>query len=765
MDHFSLAAAGSAAIRRFTSFWVIVIGLIVSFSPLTQAWNDWHAADAAMRFRLARPPRLRQSFTLRMDIGEVFSGHVVRGAYSANGTVLPTRPIRLAGKLIAVEIGPLARESGFANYVGSQDKTKFPDHTPVFLYLSESGSDNPVTISKRAPIACHTSYIKSITRPSGVNDLFTFWSRQSALSFRGDQRVGDNLERYISRRWRGTSNRSPHQKNSLCTRLEYSTSLVVKEKSGFQFGAEAAETAWFIFVNGEGVGAWETGKPKGGAILGDKVILSPGIHEFSLLAIIRPGETFPNLVYSVNDGKPVSLSPDQLAASHVPPAVRLEYQRGDSHPGVAISGGVVFLPELKGLCHTVTTTDLTWPPAPKGDSKRTTFTLKDGQAFGGDTVAVYGAAPRKLVVSGPFPAKRFPVSIPVFPQRPSAVFMSELVLERLPPMVSKTGILDISVKLQDTSTNKETKIPGFDPVLRVEMVGPAPKAIQVIEKPLTGLASFQTVTVSVNPAVKQIVLNASLAGMNVVKPVVIDILRPTSDLSHLVADGDRLRSGENLAILQVDGELASPSTKAPPMRMVSDGDTVTWVDTYLAKGAAGEQLSRRLGIQTAKKPYVINRLDDRYLPDSPVLPELRQFHLGARALSMKPAAIVWGIGPLDLAAGTHRDDIRRRQQFFAQASLARGIIPVLVTPPPAAFIDHEEGRAAALSLKRSGLKLGVPVMDVYSEAHALTGRDAESSFTEFHQLNSTISVDGVTPAGQDWYVNLLVRTLDKIVKK
>ncbi|MDT8391973.1 MAG: hypothetical protein RRC34_15845 [Lentisphaeria bacterium] len=762
MAPFSFSAAGSAPVRPVIRLWRLVIGLTVSFFPLSRAWDDWRAVDAAVRFRLARPPRLRQSYTLRMDIDEAFSKYAVRGAYSATGAVLPTRPIRLGEALIAVEIGLSPQESGLANHVGAEDKTKFPDHTPVFLYLTAAGKDSPPTISTSAPIACHTGYLNAITRPGDVTDLFTFWSRMPSPAFRGDLGLTDDPARYISQ---GSSRRSSQREKRHLTQLAYSASLMVKEKGVFRFGVEAADTAWFVFVNGEGVAAWGTGTASGGAVLGRDVTLSPGIHELSLLTVSRAGEAFPRPVYSVNGGPPAAWPPARLTASHMPPAVRLEYQRGDVHPGVAIDGGVVYSPSLDGMRHVVTTTDLTWVTTRGAGPRKTVFTLKDGGTFAGDTAVVTGSAPRRLALSGPFPTKRFTVGIPVFPRRPAAVVMAELVLERLPPMVPKTGRVDLIMAVRDTSINEEATVPGFDPVARVETVDGAGKLIHGFDQALPEQGRFQTVTVSVTPAVEQIVLSASLAGTHVVRPVIIDVLRPTSDVSRLVADGDRLRSGDHLAMLHIDGDSSSPAPMPVAAQTLPDDATVIWVDTYLAKGAGGERLSRRLSSRNAGSPYMIHRLDDRDLPTSPVLPELRQFHLGARALSMKPGGIIWGVGLLDLEAGTHRDDIQRRQRFFARASMVRGIIPVLVTSPPSPSVDHEESRAAALSLKRLGLKLGVPVVDVYSEARALTSRGPEVSFTGVNHVNTPVDMAGARPAERDWYLDSLIRSLRNISEK
>lgn len=757
MDPLSSVAAQTAAIGRLF-FLVALLG----FSSFSQAWTDWLVPEAALRFRLARPHGLGRPYTLRLDIPREFSAYAVAGAYAGNGTALPARPIRLNTNLTAVEISLDPLTSGSINVAGATDKTKFPDHAPVFVYLAEAGKDTVKSLDDRTPVAWRVGRVSSITRPSGVNDLLTFWSRNSALSFREDRGLNMNPDLAVPTR---PSRKLRHRRNNSCAQLEYSTSLIVREKSVFRFGAATAKTAWFIFVNGQGVAAWRTGKAETGAVLGDKVTLSPGIYPLSVFAIVRPDETFPDLLYTKNGGKPVAFSPDQVAASHLPTASRLEFRQGNIHPGVAIDGGVIYLPGLREFCHTVMPTDLTWVTGGDLPDTPTTFTVNNQPAGDGHPVAASGMPPRELIVGGSFPGKQFTLTIPVFPQRPAAVYLGELAVLKLPPMVTKTGTIDIRVKLHNASINQETKIPGFVPVLRINLVGADNKIRQVMKKPINHSDSLQTITVPVNSDIARVVLDVSLGGVNIVQPVTVEILRPSSDLSQIVADGDRLRSGPNLAVLQIDGEI--PPVSPPPLKphTLPLDAVVVWVDTYMAKGAAAEQLSTHLSTGQDKTPYSLIRVDDRDLPKLPVLPELRQFHLAARALSMQPAAIIWGIGPLDLAAGTHRDEIQRRQQFFIQASLARGILPVLVTPPLLAGMDHEETRAAALSIKRLGLQLGLPVADVFSEARALKTRPAGASFNEFTHLDPAVNIDGVNAAGRSWSLQLVRRTLDKILKK
>jgi hypothetical protein len=154
------------------------------------------------------------------------------------------------------------------------------------------------------------------------------------------------------------------------------------------------------------------------------------------------------------------------------------------------------------------------------------------------------------------------------------------------------------------------------------------------------------------------------------------------------------------------------------------------------------------------------RLGPESLPPSLCLPELWKFVLGAKALAAEPDVIVWSIAVQDLAAGHHRDEVFRRAAFLFQACRARDIVPLVVTPPPMRDIEREEGRIAALRLKRFALRNGLPVCDAYSQAHALTTKDGGAPFADLAKGGgANIGVAGLNDQGRNWFADMLERTL------
>jgi hypothetical protein len=92
--------------------------------------------------------------------------------------------------------------------------------------------------------------------------------------------------------------------------------------------------------------------------------------------------------------------------------------------------------------------------------------------------------------------------------------------------------------------------------------------------------------------------------------------------------------------------------------------------------------------------------------------------------------------------------------FLAQATLARGALPVLVNVPPLPDISQETSRAAALEVKRIGHSLGVPVVDLYSRSLA-NGQGVGAFARFFYASTESIPLRTLNNEGRLWLCEIV----------
>ena len=85
------------------------------------------------------------------------------------------------------------------------------------------------------------------------------------------------------------------------------------------------------------------------------------------------------------------------------------------------------------------------------------------------------------------------------------------------------------------------------------------------------------------------------------------------------------------------------------------------------------------------------------------------------AIQLKPKTVVLAVGQLGLIAGLTPLEMVCQLQFAAQACLANGIEPILVTLPAHPKTDSETARLAALYTKELAVRLAIPVIDLHAQ--------------------------------------------------
>lgn len=729
------------------------------------AWDDWQFPEATVRLRLARERKIRRQFTLRADVPESMNDYRVVGATIAGQQTLVASPCRLSGKLVAVEISLPQGAGRGANYAGLRGSGKFPDRSPVLLYLAPptaGGKEpSPLAANSRTPFALYAEHEKSITRPMTVENLEVYWPRRGLPPFIMELAPAGPVPNHVlTPRYVRTVNGTKRAIGSetMLVRLRLSTNLLLPEATTCSFGAQAGNTAWFVFVDGRGLGSWtENTEEATNTLMTQPVVLEPGLHELDFLILARSYETLPKLVWKREDGPPQPIPTEIAVSPHGPIAVRCEFQEGKTHPGAGFEAATYALPRLGKEYHTVRTVDISRRDG--ADAAKIEFALSGQTYSGADMRVSAGPYPRWLRIVCDKPKAEIPLAVPCFPRRPVSIVSPEVFVSRLPLTTAAAETVTIEVEVNDLPAQLRGD-GSLRPVIKAELLGEGGKSLAVHEEGLVLPAAPATMSFGVGQHLRGIRLSCSLADFRLTPWHDVHVLRPSDDLTGLTPAGDRLVLNGGSVILCIAGEAPETPIDLERPRRVPEGAKLVWVDTFVAPGLVPGDSSDSFAALVGDSKWSVTRLGPDSLYGDPMLPELWKYALGVRALSAQPDAIVWGLGIHDLAAGAKREEVFRRALFLVQASLVRGITPVIVTPPPDRDVPREEARATALALKRLALRIGIPVCDVYSAAHALEARSDQPTFGEMGVADAAaVSLRGMNEQGRKWLAALIADTL------
>ncbi len=741
----------------------LAAGLLVwlAGSVAGAAWDSWHAAPAPARLRLARESGLATTVWLRADLPTALrptTGAVA--AFAANGQPLATAPVLVDGQLVAAEIQLPGNYPGGPNQPGQADDSGFPDRSPVFLYLFEAGVNVPAAAGNRQPISLYGKTEKSITRPNGCPDLLLYSARQGILPFRQDtnlfgQHGGDGDATREAGRLRGRRTRS---RGDTVIRSHFATTVRLEQPATVRFGVRDTDCAWFIFVDGRGVGAWkDVADQQQDAMLGLPQSLAAGLHSFDLIVLRRTDEPPAMPVWQLAPGGTVEDLPvAALAAARFASAQRLEFRDGANHPGWQLELQTFLLPHHPQPLRTVAIRDLS---------------LVDGQAP--PTFAIGdeppGPASLRVFFADAMPAVRlfWPVlpgplniALPAFPATHLAVARPSVYLDELPVTLPADRGLRLSTHLDGWPTAWQG-LPGLS--VSLQALADDGSAVELHRQPvdLAAASSRPVLAAAIPGGIRRLQVRGHLGGQEVAPGVDLRLLRPADDLSGLQGVADRLTVDGQAAVLCPEPMPEGPYKLAKGWPL-GQQPRLLWVDEYWATGSGPDGTLAIAACLAERTGFRVTRVAVDRRAATATLPELHAFELAAAALTAQPDVIVWTIGARDLEAGLHRDERLRRLLFLVQASLARGILPVIVTVPPLPDIDVEEGRASALAAKRLALRLGVPVCDLYSAALALPTRVSLPFASLKTAAGGTVALAGGNDAGRQWFCEQLALTLATI---
>lgn len=722
------------------------------------AWDRWHIPEADCRLRLGREENQNRAFVLRADLPEAWRNGGVHGATTSQGSRLQTRPVRQGDTLVAVEIAIPAEGAEPPNLQGMADATGFPDPNPVFLYLSrQPGSGAAAESGARRVMAVYKQADRSITRPSTAANMLVFHARQKPLIFYRD--VAPNEWSEIPRRVARTeAQRRTPRAEVFAERTLCSTVLRLDQPGEYRFGAEGGESAWYVYVNGQPAGSWmEAEDMGGGAMLGARTTLDAGLHTLDFIVMSRLEESPPGFVWLPPGGTVQDLPVELLVSPHHPTAVRMEFRDGPGNPGIAGTAETLLLPKLGGQLTLAKVADLSLDD--KGKMRQSGFSGGGEPVKGG---GLLGFRDKAAVIQVHPPGETTPFSfrLPGPPRANMTIVMAEIFFGHLPVTTEWGDVIRTDLQMHAPPERLLQKS-GAMLTLKIELRDREGRVYDTTEHPWRRTDRPIPVEIPVDSRLRRVEATPLVGGYAVAPGAALTILHPRDDLADLRAAGGRLVLGRDSVVLcPVPAERAEEPP--PPSRHPLPRDArIAWVDTYV-NASAGFPDAGDHGRPAAAEPHRLTSLNVDVARKDSSLPELWAFDLAREAFGQSPDAIVWGIGVQELQAGVEEDEVLRRAAFLIQASLARGILPVVMTPPLLRDMDYEATRSVALSLKRMGLRDGFPICDIYSGAHALASRPGQPAFSSFSECGeSGVGLLGFNAAGQEWIRGRIAQALGK----
>jgi hypothetical protein len=234
----------------------------------------------------------------------------------------------------------------------------------------------------------------------------------------------------------------------------------------------------------------------------------------------------------------------------------------------------------------------------------------------------------------------------------------------------------------------------------------------------------------------------------------LHLVYPESPLDQLEPLGNQLFINDQPAVLMTrpfNGRLGESPSIMPKHKR---SRVAVFVDETWATAAGPDANLQPATWLSAHSPFRVIHVTT---PES-VIPgtvdDLRKFALLKTVFEQDPGIVIWGIGATDLQRNVDQDEIGRRLIFLAQATLARGALPMLMTIPPLPDVEQENSRLAALEAKRIGHSLQTPVIDLYSRSLA-KGRGIGDFARFFYSAAEELPLRTLNNDGRRWMCEII----------
>lgn len=712
------------------------------------ATPDWQVPEAEVRLRVLSSSLW--SHQVRVDLPESLRGKVqgVRAMLSTKAEV-PADLVYLGDQAVAVEL--LVPRQASRDMAGSKEESPAP--VEVYLLDAPPAKGTATPIAQRIGSLFHRTARRAsqlTTSPFTATEAVRLLG-QATPSLAGHNRPP---RAFFYGAWDAVAvgqvpnpSRWGAPAENQVQVLQWSTDLRIESPRAVAFGADQAHMAWFLYADGQPVADWRTSVPdESGKFLGPVVELAVGFHLLEYIVIQRAGETVPGVFWRDRDGKAPEPIPAAIQHSvRLPTTVLVERKDG-------LAGGFSFARADQRMRARSDNEFLELQLAP---------VRTDGKELPAASLVVDGTPQPVAWVPAPVvPAVQVPWGDQtlLFPARNAWIsplpFAVEVRLEEGPVVLSADQPYPAVVRLD--------RLDGVDdPAARIRLqwrlLDRTGAALRTEEIPCnTEREGAETsFALPLAPATRTVELRVTLDGLEIAGRQRFGILRPEDSLVGLHAAGRSLFVGNERTVL-VCAPLA-PLPALPPSGRAGAPHLVILDDFWATVSGPQATLRPEKALGTEGR-YAVFRLaadQDRAVGAAG---ELRKFELLPPLLDQRADAVLLALGREDVQAGVRPQDVCRHLLFLAQAARAHDVQACLMALPSLPGISPEATRETALLVKELGMRLGVPVVDVFSAENL--GFFGSQPFAQyFAAAEGTVTLTTPNDAGRQRLADLVRQVL------
>jgi hypothetical protein len=671
----------------------------------------WHAADAEARIRFSVANKRAPS--LFVPIPESLSegvNHVV--AFDDKGVVLAASPVLVGGRLVGASVDATKLSVALSTYAKP---------SPVAsLYLLAKPDPKAVPYAGQ-PVVLDRRVQSLTTRGHSAAEMMRLFgnlrqSRREQLPPIAVSSLGGVPDKP------GWSH--PREQTFVCAIMHWEALWNVDAEKIIRFGADQTHVAWTVLLDGFPVANWQPDlgkekeadielRPEGAGRFCQPVKVAPGLHTLQFLAVQGQGQNIPQLL------------------------IKTEGEKGHGNPPAGL------IPSARPF---------TLKPERKADKELTAFSTL--LPFGAATFATVGDPPYETLSSYRFIGDATKVQVLKTTGEPATPVTDEKEATRI--FLTGHAYPDISIQghlfkgqqhwVKGRSIPATARIEELEPL--VNPAEPINAKIQFnwpgsFPKPaeLDFMLTFedeqgqQISTSAVKPKqakddIYELEFNLpqNAANVNIAVRLYemaipcqageIKFFRPKDARFPITAQGKSLFDGADLDAARVVC-IADPLPEELPGKRSSTGfkSSIVMLDDFIAaRNAPGATLRPESVLAELLAGKGLHTLFHVSVSNSSGTDSQLAIlaNLGT-AIQLKPKTVVLAVGQLGLIAGLTPLEMVCQLQFAAQACLANGIEPILVTLPAHPKTDSETARLAALYTKELAVRLAIPVIDLHAQ--------------------------------------------------
>lgn len=455
----------------------------------------------------------------------------------------------------------------------------------------------------------------------------------------------------------------------------------VEEPTTCRLGAYAADSGWFLFVDGEPVADWQNVLPnRSGLRLGRKPVrLAPGLHTVDFFAFVGTFEDLPRPVVARGDTDHLSLLCEETL---LPPIAlgELRFEQLDEADGTSVRSQR-FRRETRVLLENAPGDLVPLPQTPSSAEG------EDGGRAQNMPARLAGLSPLDAV-----PARLDLRSLPLLHPR------------------GEPFRFDCSVRLPKRNPTQPS------PVLRVDGVDARDVPVRpgLMSTPVRGPLVHLPVELSFGAQTPHaLAVRLLFRQHNMTAPLRVRLISPSEFGPNLVFQGPRLLLDNQPASLiwNAAAPMAAPQAHRASGRVFVLDDFWDVTPTLEAGRPMSAWLADQLG-ETVRH-YGIESVRRQGIPD-----RVAKFALLAEALDETRTGdtVVFAMGGTDLLAGRVALEVATEFRFLVAVCLENGLRPVLCTVPAGEGPVSPRCRRTALYVKEIAARHDLPVVDAFSRS-------------------------------------------------